>query len=583
MVRGARKLFAVALVALAACRAPAVKSPAAPPPAPRVLIAIVVDQMAAWMAEERWPALPADGGFARLRREGLWVRQLRYEHAVTDTAPGHAALYSGAVPRASGIFANETLGPNGKARSILFDEATRLVDARGAAVDRPGSSLARLRVETLADALVAQAPGARVYSFSLKDRGALIAAGRHPTAALWFDVKTDSFVTSTAFPPPSAWTASLADHAAVMAARAGGWTLDAADRAWVEAHAETPDDQAGEGDLEGLGRTFPHAIGSAKAMRATPIGDRLLFSLARAALDEIAAHPGAPALLALSLSSNDYVNHVFGPQSWEAWAELRELDGRLATLLAAADRALGPDGYAVLLTSDHGGGAMPEVDPKLAHTECRPDQNLDPYRRNCGARRRILPSTIVMTLESALTTMLGAGPWVAGLAEPLVYLTPKARALDATGRSSLINAAKAVLRPFGIREVVDARASTKPCPPMDLRFDADAAGADADDSDAQVCRAIDPTGPGDLYLAVGRGVFFDPDIVPGFGTNHGSPYLYDRAVPLLVRAPGRVSAGLVSATPVSFAAFTRTAASLLGIRAPASAGDGHDLATDPPR
>src|SRR5580658_6875064 len=35
-----------------------------------VLVTIVVDQLAGWIADERWPELPKDGGFARLRREG---------------------------------------------------------------------------------------------------------------------------------------------------------------------------------------------------------------------------------------------------------------------------------------------------------------------------------------------------------------------------------------------------------------------------------------------------------------------------------------------------------------------------------
>jgi hypothetical protein len=73
------------------------------------------------------------------------------------------------------------------------------------------------------------------------------------------------------------------------------------------------------------------------------------------------------------------------------------------------------------------------------------------------------------------------------------------------------------------------------------------------------------------------GAFFDPNYTPGFGTSHGSPYLYDRAVPMLVRAPGRVAAGATIEAPLPFATFTRTAASLLGVRAPAAARPGIDL------
>jgi arylsulfatase A-like enzyme len=567
-----RRSFPVGLtltLAVTACRTPAAQTPRPTPP-PRALITIVVDQMAAWMAEERWPQLPADGGFARLRREGL-TAELRYAHAATDTAPGHAALYTGAVPRVTGIFANEILGPDDKPQSILRDERTRLVDVTGALIDRPGSSLARLRAQPLADALVTQAPGARVYSFSLKDRGALPGAGPRPTVALWLDVANGTFVTSTAYATPPSWAAPLADGAAVATLRAAGWALDAADGRFVAEHAETDDDQDGEGDLDGLGRVFPHAVPSTKAMRATPLGDRVLFALAGAALAEIGGAArdasASPALLALSLSSNDYVQHVFGPQSWEAWAELLELDRRLATLLADADRAVGRDGYDVLLTSDHGGGALPEVAPETAGVNCPPrtKPGAERWERTCEARRRILPVELLTTLEAAITKELGGGPWIRGFAEPLVYLTARGRALGEVERARMLRASAAALRPLGVGMVVDTRRTTKQC------------ASDETSEEGLVCRAIDPKGPGDLYLVVAPGAFFDPDVVLGFGTSHGSPYLYDRAVPLLVRAPGRVPAGATREAPVSFAAFARTAASLLGIRPPRDAEPAEDL------
>jgi hypothetical protein len=528
---------------------------------------IVVDQLPAWLAEERWPALPADGGFARLRREGLTATDLRFTHANTETAPGHAALYTGAVPRESGIVQNDVPGPEGKPRSILIDEATRLVDVGEPESARPGSSLARLRVETLADALTDVRPGAPVYSFSLKDRGALFGAGRKPTAVIWLDVAGDAFATSTAFPPPPAWAVPLADRAAVAALRKAGWTLSDADRAWVEAHAKTADAQEGEGDLGGLGRELPHAPASmsTKAMRATPLGDRVLFQLAGAALKEIAARPRSapPALLALSLSSHDYVSHVFGPDSWEEWAAALELDRRLAALFAEADRALGSEGWAAILTSDHGGGALPEVSAEKKGPECA--GAADKWERPCGGRRRIQPSAIAPTLNTGLARALGGGPWVAAVSEPFVYLAPHGHALVGENRRRVIVAAKRALAPLGIADVVDVKAMAAPCPTDDSRT-------------ANLCPSIDPRSDADLYLVVAPGAFFDPDLAPGSGTNHGSPYLYDRAVPLIVRAPGRVKAGVVRTDPVSFAAFTRTAASLLGVRPPSGIESGEDLA-----
>jgi hypothetical protein len=557
------------------CRpTPIAQTPAAKPKPPRLLLSIVVDQLSAWVAAERLPMLPADGGFARLRREGLYIKELRYQHAVTDTAPGHAALYTGALPRASGIFANETLGPDGKPRSILLDDATHLVDAHGGAIDRPGSSLARLRVETLADVLVAEAPGASVWSFSLKDRGALFGAGRRPTAALWLDVPSEGFVSSTAFPAPPFLVATLGDRESVVGAyRGAAWTLGSDERRFVETYAETPDDQAGEGDFEGLGRTFPHVAASAKSMRATPTGDALLFELARSALEYVGGRArgdeaAPPALLALSLSSNDYVDHVFGPHSWEAWSELYELDRRLGALLADADRAVGPSGYAVMLTGDHGGGALPEVSPEVARTSCADDHSPARPSHGCGKRVRIMPKAAVAAMETAAGGALGPGPWIAGFAEPLVYLTPRGQALPERERGKLRAALEPALRAMDVEHVFDVRAFGGRCP-------------SGDDVEALVCASVVPGGPGDFYLVAARGGFFDPDVVPGFGQSHGTFDEMDRTVPLIVRAPGRVPAGVVRDAPLAFTAFARTAASLLGVRAPAAAGEGQDLTRTP--
>src|SRR5262249_45691624 len=124
-----------------------------------VVVTIVVDQLAAWIADERWSELPKAGGFARLLREGTRVREMRYAHAVTDTAPGHAALYTGVTPRVSGIVGNEIPIDREKRESVLLDRDTALV-VHGLATSRPGASIRALApdVPTLADRLRAARP-----------------------------------------------------------------------------------------------------------------------------------------------------------------------------------------------------------------------------------------------------------------------------------------------------------------------------------------------------------------------------------------------------------------------------------------
>jgi len=543
-------------------------------------VTIVVDQLAAWIAAERWPLLPADGGFARLRREGLYVRELRYDYASTDTAPGHSALYTGEVPRESGIVGNDVIVTDAGAKiSILSDEQSDLLVAGGANKLKHGASLARLQGDTLADVLRARDPDAAIYALSLKDRGALFGAGRAPTLALWFDPGEEAFVSSTAFAKALPdWVIPVGGRNAVRAACATAWDKPL-DRGWIEAHALTPDPQPGEGDLgkagdqPGLRIAFPHAVPDARTMRATPAGDRLLLQVARAAI----AHPAPaphPTLLAISFSSNDYVGHTFGPDSWEAWDELRQLDQRLAELLSALDAAFGKDNYAVMLTGDHGIGAIPELEGRARAAACKrtavPGLDRGGSGGECTLGPRVAPPAVIAALEAAWQHELGPahhGPFIAGIADALVFLSTEGRALGPAERARMARSGTAALHDlFDIDEVVDVRTAAAPCPP-----------ASDESRDALVCRSVRRNGPGDFDLVVAPRAFFEV-YVPGAGANHGSPYLYDRAVPLLVRAPGRVAAGAVREPPVHFTTFVRTAASLLGIPAPITAGAGENLA-----
>ena len=572
VLRPAARILPLALLALAGCEAaPAPSVPLAQPaPAPHakhpVVVTLVVDQLAAWVAAERWPLLPADGGFARLRREGTYVRALRYEHAVTDTAPGHSALYTGAVPAKSGIFANEALGDDGKPESILRDSTVRVLTSDGP-IDRAGSSLAKLKVETLADRLRAEHADAVILSFSLKDRGALFAAGRHPTAALWLDTTDNRFVTSsavaTAFP---SWAGSFAAEA-LGRAEASTWEL--LDPAWVKQHAVTPDAQTGEGDLPGYGVVFPHPLGAvqkkALAFRTSPFADDVLFMLGLYALRAEHAEDH-PTLLALSLSANDYIGHTFGPDSWEAWDEIRRLDQSLARFLSVLDAYFGADGYSVLLSGDHGTTPMPEVG---RHAYC---DTVDPWKRACGPTFRMLSSELGDQLKVVARNAVGPGEWVNGVSDPYVYLSPVARALEPARRAVLRDAVRNALRSTpGVAAVYDLAEIPTVCPPF------------ADESlDALVCRSVAPAARergAELYIVLSPGSFFDASIVVGKGTSHGSPYLFDRTVPMLARVPGRGAARVIESAP--FDAFVRTAAEALGIDAPRDASSGPPIL--PPR
>jgi hypothetical protein len=428
--------------------------------------------------------------------------------------------------------------------------------------------LKALRVETVADRLRAEAPSATIVSLSLKERAALLGGGRRPSSALWIDLGVGRFATSSAvasaFPD---WARAIVGPEFLRPLLDKPWTC--LDREFCS-RAATPDEQVGEGDLGGYGIVFPHLLGRstdpAAAFRASPLADDVLLSLALAGLKNAPADQ--PVFLVLSLSANDYIGHIFGPDSWEAWDELRRLDAALGGFFAELDRRYGANGWSAVLTSDHGGTTLPEAGMQASSRPwCRPGAAPDRWERGCGPAFRLVEDDLRDELKTAAVAAMGTGDWIEGVAEPYVFLGPDARRLDQVRRGVLMRALKKPLASNpAIDRVFDVRTMPSACPPA------------ADESvDALICRSIAPQTRGDLYLLARRGSFFDANYVTGSGSSHGAPYLYDRAVPLFVRAPGRMRAGQVVRSPVAVPAFARLLATLLGIEPPAAARDAPDL------
>jgi hypothetical protein len=569
-----------------------------------ITVAIVVDQLAAWVLRERIDQLPSDGGFARLQREGRYFPEMAYDHAITETAPGHASLFTGKVPREHGIVAND-LWVKGKKVATIADASVPLIGLDGKVVGGVGSSLAKLDdpADLVASAFRARFPKGQgiVAALSLKDRGALFAAGPDADYAIWFDAKqpgsADTRRERGAFVTTQRYSAALAQSglaAFVRGYRAAesGDSRDGIERLedavwvgqsprWLFAHAGLPV----AGDY--LGFVASHTAGQAPkpgaAFRALPESDRLLMEMA---VHILRREPSTlPVFLSLSLSANDYVGHMFGPDSWEAWDELYRLDADLAWLFRELD-SFGGRTWSVVLTADH--GVVPvENDPRRPTCARSPRAALESGRACAGARgARLFTDEVRHAADSAANALAKRGklgklelpaatgaatvPVVSGVVYPYIYLTPAAHAaiaVDAKARQRLADALDGALRKRwkGIEGVVDVEAFRRSpaCPDGHTRT-----------RDALVCHSISskPELGGDFYVVVAPGAFFDADLVPGSGTGHGSPYGYDRFVPLLVRDGGRPElAGSLESKRVSFTRFHDELLSI-ALRAPSPSG-----------
>lgn len=526
-----------------------------------ITVALIVDQLSLWEAIERVPKLPPGGGLSRLLREADVAAELRYGYVETSTAIGHAALFTGLSPHETRVTSNEVLTPDGADVPIVRDANEHLVDERGQST-RPGTSLAALPDdrETFADALRRQRPDVTLACVSMKDRGAVFACGRHPDAVLWFDATSDAFVTSTAFAsafPPLG--VGFGTPGIGASQRRDAWTP--LDPAWLMRVSGPAAPRTEEGDFEGLGRAFPHAFEGlthpAKAMLATPMADTLLMDLALSVLRRLPT--GHDAYLAISLSAHDYVSHVFTPGSKEAWDELLRLDRQLARLYDALDAQYGAAGYGIVLSADHGAPGARDAASDARCKAASPDR----FERACSPPVRLLVGDLSKRAEKIAERTLGKGHWILGTTEPILRFTDDVGHAKAEDRARLVLAEIAELGAVpGIARVVDTQTAKDACP-----------GYDDDSMDALLCRSLPPHGPSGLLIVPEPGAFFETGYVPGEGCNHGTPYLFDRTVPFLVRRPG---VARLHALPDPFSkqsrvdsrAYSRALAELMGIDPP---------------
>ena len=473
-------------------------------PRPAALVVVVVyDQLGTAVLEEYAPELSEDGLIRSTMARGTTNWRVRYPYAASYTAPGHAAIYSGAPPSQSGVSANKLWDRVRTRRISSVDDAQHPVFGHEGGFAGPGI----LSVSTVGDVLRdVTGDRAHVLALSMKDRSAVIPAGHRADLALWFDADARAYTTSTAY-------------ATALPAWLGAWTrahpIDPSTVLWEPESAANlsravgSDEAAGEGDWNGYGRTFPHRPSTSsepyEAYLATPIAAEDLLALTEhAAIQLTLGEDFTPDLLAISLSNVDYVGHTFGPDSWEYLDNLVRTDRAAGRLL----RALARRGeVSVLITADHGAAPLAE------------------RTRASGAPAfRILPATLKERAEQACDAALGPGDWVDAFVQPFVYLSATAK-LPAN-RDRAVTAVREALRTVdGVHATFDVR-------------DAERLRASPDALEQAVGLGIPATPPGEVFVVPARGSVIDEEVPAGAGTSHGTPWDYDVIVPVIFAGPG---------------------------------------------
>lgn len=438
---------------------------------PTLVLAIVVDQM-------RYDYLTRfghefTGGLKRLLEEGAVFTNANYEAAPTVTAVGHSTFLTGATPSVSGIAGNAYYGrAEGRMiQSITDDNVTPLGDGGGA-------SPHRLAVTTVGDELKISGKGGKVYGVSLKDRSAILPAGRDADGAFWFG-DTGTIVSSSWYFP------SLPE--------------------WVQAYNTTRPAERYLG-AEWLGRQLPTEANAGFFARldATPFADELVLEFALQVMhEEDLGTDQQTDLLAVSFSATDYLGHATGTETQQMREMILSVDKRIGELLAAAEAQAGRGKVLVVLTADHGVALAPE--DNIA-------RQLPGGRYDIEAERA--------AVEAALTAEFGAGDYIEGTGEMGIYLHRNPVPGKTIALADMERVAAATLR----RQPHVARVYT--------RTELESSHSGGDRVDQRVRNGFNRQHSGDVV------VVHEPNwISRATGTTHGSPYSYDSHVPMIFWGP----------------------------------------------
>jgi predicted AlkP superfamily pyrophosphatase or phosphodiesterase len=528
-----RKFILAAAAALIAS-----PSSALPQTSPKLLVVIAVDQFSANLFDEYRPQFTA--GFARLA-SGMVFRNGYQSHAATETCPGHSTILTGDHPARTGIISNnwidQTIARPDKSIYCAEDETVPGTSSTAYQV-----SPKHLLVPTLGDLMKARWPGSRNVAVSGKDRAAVMMSGHRADQRWYWTGKgfgTDLAGAAVPAVVPKA-------NAAIAAALAQPLPpLDPPPYCQSKARSIAVE---GGGKPVGTGQ-FARGAGDAGALHASPELDGDTLALAAGLVDELQlGRRATPDVLSISLSATDYVGHAYGTEGEEMCLQLLAIDREIGDFLSLLDSR--HIEYAVALTADHGGKDIPERE-RLA---------------GVGDAARADPALSSAVMGPKLVARLGlSGPGLLGSSSfGDFYIDHR---LSPADQKRLLAAAVAAYRAH---------------PQVAAVFTA-----------SQIAATPVPTSSPETWTLIQRArasfyprrsgdfvVFLKKDITPISDTRytvatHGSPYDYDRRVPMLFWRPGLIGKTVEHSAETTD--IMPTLASMIGLPLAPRSIDGHCL------
>lgn len=557
-------LTALATALLAGCANPPQQAtPAAvatAPARPKLVVFIVIDGLPMRQVLDNREQFSPDG-FRRFLDRGATFTDAHYGHAHTVTAAGHSVMLTGAYPQRTGIISNEWVDP--QTRKQVYntqDSDYRYIGNKTELLS--GTSPRMLQAETVGDVLRTADPAAKVIGISGKDRGAILPAG-HKGTAYMFMSGSGQFASSTYYMPKhpgwveafnaakpadalfgQTWAPLLPDKCADGSTQqqpvAGGPLY--ACGAYARSAADGQAFQSNESSTNG--NRLPAVLGQKlsgpgpdfyKRILPSPHGDQLTLAFARAAVEgESLGQDDHPDILSVSLSSHDYINHAFGPESKLSHDHMLQLDRHLQAFFEYLDQRIGRGNYMAMLTADHGFADTPEWAKSLGRDA-----------------KRVASKDLVGHANVGLSMRFGEGRWVTEVSAMGLLFDEKLAAARGLKPEQVYQAARDIMLMHPDVQTAftpeQLRSSDEQTPFL-----------------AQMRKSWHPERAAPVQVIMKEGRLFSTRTT---GSSHGTPYAYDHHVPILAWGPQWVGQGAVK-TWVEVADIAPTLAGILQVSVP---------------
>ena len=504
---------------------------------PKLIVFVSVDQFSSDLFQQYRSRFT--GGLRRLLDGAVFPAGYQ-SHAATETCPGHSTLMTGDRPARTGIIANEWYDFRGARPGIVYCAED---EARGTYKDYVAADT-HLRVPTLGERLKAADAAVRTVSIAGKDRAAIMMGG-HRVDQLWFWRDGKGFISYAGRTPPVAVTA--ANKAAADAIARPGDAYAEPD--WCRS-IDAP--VAVGSRTVGSGR-FQRAAKAEALWKASPAFDASVVDLAVGMVRDMRlGHGKSIDVLTVGASATDYVGHTFGTEGSEMCIQMANLDRTLGRLVGALD-ATGVD-YVLALSADHGGNDIPERE----------------RQRGMPMADRVAATLSPKTVGEQIAARVGwtGGQLLFGGTNGDIWVAPAA---TGTLRADVIAAAVARYRadPQVGAVFTAAEVAATPMP----------AGAPEAWTLLERARAsYDPARSGDLLVFLKPRITAIPPNYPGSVATHGSPWDYDRRVPILFWRKG--TRGFEQPLSIETVDIMPTLAALAGLRLAPGEVDGRCIDLD---